>query len=341
MQPTSALDIVEYFGYAPEEEATRMLELAHGLVEMREEDQLRSDKTAAAPPERERPREENTAPSTGTAAVAIKKNGPRRAPTDKTPATQTRDEQAMRTASKSHATAEPAPAAAVAGKTNASRRAPTGKTPATQARVAQAVQTTPKSDATVEPAPARVTPQRPEPMPRYRTAAMQEKARLERIRREADDAPARPPKPARPTTRTTPQATAEPAKPPKKRARPSKRWRPARPIPPRPGRPTAPDPVYEYESVVDFSARGATRGQIHPVQVDGQTVRPQPPPPRQANKTHAFYDGDDGATLAKQPHHHREQWTDRQWAAFEEHKASEKHAEDDTPHAVAVRIING
>ena len=101
--------------------------------------------------------------------------------------------------------------------------------------------------------------------------------------------------------------------------------------------------MYEYDSVVDFTARGATRGQIHPVEIAGEIVRPRAAPPANPNKTRPFYDGEDGGTLATQPHHHRERWSDRQWAAFEEHKtstAAEAKAGRDEPHAVAVHIIN-
>ena len=103
-----------------------------------------------------------------------------------------------------------------------------------------------------------------------------------------------------------------------------------------------PEPEPEYESVVDFSAHGATRGQIHPVVVAGEIVRPRAAP--EPKKAQPFYEGEDGATLAGQPHHHRERWIDRQWAAFEEHKATsaaKAQAEQEEPLAVAVQVING
>ena len=103
-----------------------------------------------------------------------------------------------------------------------------------------------------------------------------------------------------------------------------------------------PVPEPEYESVVDFSANGPTRGQIHPVKVGGEIVRPRAAPG--PKKTPPFYEGEDGATLAGQTHHRRKRWTDGQWAAFEEHKAmsaARAQAEQKEPLAVAVKIING
>ena len=49
-----------------------------------------------------------------------------------------------------------------------------------------------------------------------------------------------------------------------------------------------------------------------------------------------FYEGLDGAELARQPRSHRRRWTDAQWAAFEEHRKVEvEEAQKDLPVATA------
>ena len=73
-----------------------------------------------------------------------------------------------------------------------------------------------------------------------------------------------------------------------------------------------------YETVVDFSAKGPTRGQLRPVTQDGRVVMPRKPPPQQPVKEH--YEGEDGDVLRRQPEHHRKRWTDAKWLAYEEAK---------------------
>ena len=188
-----------------------------------------------------------------------------------------------------------------------------------------------KTEAETEPAPDDESNE-PEAAPRYRTAEAQRKARLRRLATIQ-------PKPKR--------RQAPPQAPPKEAAtqdrRAVERQRPARPAaPPRPRQRKDAEPVPEksYVSAVDFSARGATRGQVYPVEVAGEVVRPRTPPA--ANTPLPFYEGEDGPTLAAQPHHHRKKWTDRQWGAFEENKAAaaDARAEDAQPHAVVVHVIN-
>lgn len=52
-----------------------------------------------------------------------------------------------------------------------------------------------------------------------------------------------------------------------------------------------------------------------------------------------FYDGTNGPELSDQPVHHRKRWTDAQWAAFEEHRRTDRErAEEDTPAASAIVV---
>ena len=52
-----------------------------------------------------------------------------------------------------------------------------------------------------------------------------------------------------------------------------------------------------------------------------------------------FYEGTDGAELARQPRSHRRRWTDNQWMAFEEHrKAEAEESQRDLPVATALVV---
>ena len=72
-----------------------------------------------------------------------------------------------------------------------------------------------------------------------------------------------------------------------------------------------------YEPVVDFSARGPTRGQLHPVTHQGRVVMPRKPPPAPVTP---YYDGEEGEVLRRQPTQHRKRWTEAQWLAYQEWK---------------------
>ena len=86
-----------------------------------------------------------------------------------------------------------------------------------------------------------------------------------------------------------------------------------------------------YESVVDFSANGATRGQLHPVRARGEIVRPRAAPPAETRSPKPFYAGEDGNTLLLQPPAHRKRWTEAQWIAFEKAKRAAEQARKEAP----------
>ena len=69
----------------------------------------------------------------------------------------------------------------------------------------------------------------------------------------------------------------------------------------------------EYESV-PLPSHEVTE----PVPLDARLVSK-----RSARKATPIYEGNDGATLATQPRHHRKQWRDEQWGAFEEYRRLE------------------
>ena len=52
-----------------------------------------------------------------------------------------------------------------------------------------------------------------------------------------------------------------------------------------------------------------------------------------------FYEGADGAELARQPRSHRRRWSEEQWVAFEEHrKAEAEESRQDLPVATALVV---
>lgn len=62
---------------------------------------------------------------------------------------------------------------------------------------------------------------------------------------------------------------------------------------------------------------------------------------RTAKEPVKFYEGTDGAELARQPRSHRRRWTDAQWVAFEEHrKAEQEESQEHLPVATAF-VVKG
>ena len=101
-----------------------------------------------------------------------------------------------------------------------------------------------------------------------------------------------------------------------------------------------PEPRLTYESVVDFRANGPTRGMMAPVVVAGKVVRPKPPPAPVVREREPFYSGTDGERLWNAPRDHRKDWSDRQWASFEEHKLQRREARSRLTQDTAGQIVS-
>ena len=85
----------------------------------------------------------------------------------------------------------------------------------------------------------------------------------------------------------------------------------------------------EYESV-PLPSHEVT----DPVPLDARLVSK-----RSARRVTKVYDGNDGATLDTQPRHHRKQWTDEQWGAFEEYRRLEAEESKGVPPFASIVVV--